>query len=167
MIRPPNGVSYDNLSQCTVKLGKLARGFGRWPPLSPVAAHLATLVHTPSQQTFLSCRMSLPGDELRHFGITAVPDCRPVNQNAIKRLNGTETGHRLWRSASPAASRTSLAARSVVKSAMARNAIGTRLRGSAIRRWFIGMLPIERYYSLARLILGRPIRQNHQGTGKM
>ena len=41
--------------------------------------------------------MSLPGDELRHLRITAVPDCRPVNHNAIKRLNETETGHRLRR----------------------------------------------------------------------
>jgi hypothetical protein len=41
--------------------------------------------------------MSLPGDELRHLRITAVPDCRPVNQNTIKRLNETETGHRLRR----------------------------------------------------------------------
>ena len=52
---------------------------------------------TMSRNTFLSCRMSLPGDELRHLRITAVPDCRPVNQNAIKRLNETETGHRLRR----------------------------------------------------------------------
>jgi hypothetical protein len=43
------------------------------------------MAESEKHQTFVSCRISLLEAGLRHFRMTADPNCRPGKQTAVKR----------------------------------------------------------------------------------
>jgi hypothetical protein len=50
-----------------------------------VGAKRFRLLLSEFRETFVSCRISLLEAGLRHFRMTAVPNCRPGKQTAVKR----------------------------------------------------------------------------------